>query len=168
MHGILVVCAKNQKEAQNLTQWTMNFIPSPKTVASLLIGTPGENFRVGEPSKEKELDKIHVFVVHEGMTKLTDRRRLLMDKNATLRQERSRMEAELGRPLVHEVMTDHQNYRFAEEVLDQPLWHFSTKGYLRVAFVYHHLERLTKAGEEALEKFRGQMPTSWSLRKARL
>ncbi|KAL6079378.1 hypothetical protein QOT17_001002 [Balamuthia mandrillaris] len=94
----------------------MNFIPSPKAVASLLIGTPGENFQVGEPSKEKERDEIHVFVVHEGVTKplLTDRRRLLMDKNATLRQVRSRVEAELGRPLVHEVMTDHQNYRFAE------------------------------------------------------
>lgn len=104
-------------------------------------------FGNGDSEKEKQCcNEIKVFMICYGITGLGlngERRRMLMDKNITLRNTKKLF----GRSFDQEFIRDENGFIFNNEDLDKPLYNFSNKCCLNINFTYDYTKYTTKYSE---------------------
>lgn len=119
----------------------MDLIPGAKKIAETVskgLDPKIPKFGQGHPREEADCPDVHAFVACYGVAgAFVEKRRFLMKKNDTLADVKKAFIEETKRTsLPQDLVGDESDFIFGDRELKSPLWHFSNKCRVNVAFFY--------------------------------
>jgi len=114
---------------------------------------------LGDAAAERQrCEQIHVFLRCIGKTStLAENQRLLLPKDATVKDARVAMENERGgRQMRQQDVRDEDGFRFSEPMQTEPLWKFSNGCRLTLSFQDDWSKELSKDVQSILPRWRKQ------------